>query len=183
MRHRRRGGRHFRVAEPSWSDPLSGGYSRARGGRWNPPGAIPVVYLNATVEVARALVRKRLGPLAIGPEDLDPDAAPILVETEVPTAAYVDAVTEAGLRSLGLPAEYPLDGHGAEVGHETCHPLGVAAQSAGEPGIAARSAAEIPSPGEELAYFGPARLRPRGRRRFAEWFWTEPPAVSGHLSP
>jgi hypothetical protein len=175
MRHRRRGGRHFRVAEPSWSDPLSGEYSRARGGRWNPPGAFGVVYLNATVEVARAQVRKRLGPLAIGPEDLDPDAAPILVETDVPTAPYVDAVTDAGLRSLGLPAEYPLDRHGAEVGHETCRPLGVAAQAAGEPGIVARSAAEVPSPGEELAYFGPARLRPRGRRRFAEWFWPEPP--------
>jgi hypothetical protein len=171
MRHRRRDGRHFRVAEPSWSDPLSGEHSRARGGRWNPPGTFGVVYLNATVEVARAQVRKRLGPLAIGPEDLDPDAAPILVETEVPTAAYVDAVTDAGLRSLGLPAGYPLEERGAEVGHETCRPLGVAARAAGEPGIAARSAAEVPSPGEELAYFGPAKLRPRGRRRFAEWFW------------
>jgi hypothetical protein len=120
--------------------------------------------------VARAQGRKRLGPLAIGPEDLDPDAAPILVEAEVPTAAYVDAVTDAGLRSLGLPAEHPLEERGAEVGHETCRPLGIAARSAGEPGIAARSAGEVPSRGEELAYFGPARLRPRGRRRFPEWF-------------
>jgi RES domain len=173
MRHLRRGGRYFRVASPAWADPLSGAHSRIRGGRWNPPGAFEVVYLNATVEVARAQVRRNLAPLAIGPEDLDPDAAPILIETEVPEAPYVDAVTDAGLRSLGLPTEYPLDANGVVVDHATCRPLGAQAQAAGEPGIAARSAAEAPSPGVELAYFGGPALQPLARQRFAEWFWPE----------
>jgi len=171
MRHVRRGGRHFRVADPSWEDPLSGSFSRVRGGRWNPPGAFDVVYLNATEAVARAQVRKSLAPLAIGPEDLDPGSAPVLIATEVPTDSYVDATGDAGLRSLGLPVEYPLDAGGAPVGHAVCQPTGVAAQAAGEPGIAARSAAEVPSPGEELAYFGDGRLSVRERRAFAEWFW------------
>jgi len=171
MRHVRRGGRHFRVADPSWEDPLSGAWSRVRGGRWNAPGAFDVVYLNATVTVARAQVVKSLAPLAIGPEDLDPATAPVLVETEVPTEAYVDAVTDAGLRSLGLPVGYPLDAGGAPVPHADCQPIGVAAQRVGDPGIAARSAAEFPSPGEELAYFGTARLSVRERRTFTEWFW------------
>jgi RES domain-containing protein len=171
MRHVRRGGRHFRVADPGWEDPLSGAWSRVRGGRWNAPGAFDVVYLNATVTVARAQIVKSLAPLAIGPEDLDPAAAPVLVETEVPTEAYVDAVTDAGLRSLGLPAEYPLDPGGAGIDHATCQALGATAKAAAEPGIAARSAATVPSPGEELAYFGRGKLTARARRPFAEWFW------------
>jgi hypothetical protein len=171
MRHVRRGGRYLRVADPGWTDPLSGVYSRTDGGRWNPPGAFDVVYLNATIEVARAQVRRKLAPLGIGPEDLDPATGPALVATDVPTEAYVDAVNDAGLRSLGLPAIYPLDAAGAEIGHVVCQPLGLSAYEANEPGIAARSAAARPSPGEELAYFGPPRLKMRQREAFADWFW------------
>jgi hypothetical protein len=171
MRHTRRDGSYLRVADPGWSDPLSGAYSRARGGRWNPPGGFEVVYLNRTVEVARAQVRRKLGPLAIGPEDLDPESAPVLVATEVPAAAYVDAVSEEGIRSLGLPESYPQDDEGEIVEHAECQPIGVEAKESGEPGIAARSAAGLPSPGEELAYFGANALEEGERRAFAEWFW------------
>jgi hypothetical protein len=171
MRHTKRGGRYMRVADPSWSDPLSGAYSRASGGRWNSPGAFEVVYLNASVEVARAQVRRRLAPLAIGPEDLDPVSGPVLIDTDVPSAPYVDAVSDAGLRSLGLPTSDPLDDAGTEIDQATCQPLGGAARRGGEPGIAARSAAGLPSPGEELAYFAGGRLAPLGRRAFADWFW------------
>jgi hypothetical protein len=171
MRHARRGGRYLRVADPGWSDPLSGAWSRARGGRWNPPEGFEVVYLNRTVEVARAQVRRKLEPLAIGPEDLDPARAPVLVATDVPEAPYVDAVTDAGLRSLGLPSTYPLDERGRKVDHATCQPLGTKAQAASEPGIACRSAATNPSPGEELAYFGPKPLKPTDRQEFPDWFW------------
>ncbi|HTT95758.1 MAG TPA: RES family NAD+ phosphorylase [Solirubrobacterales bacterium] len=171
MRHARRGGSYLRVADPEWSDPLSGEYSRVRGGRWNPPEGFDVVYLNADVDVARAQVRRKLAPLAIRPEDLDPARAPVLVATEVPEAPYVDAVSGAGLRSLGLPETYPQDADGETVDHTTCQPIGTAAEKAGEPGIVARSAAELPSPGEELAYFGDERLRPGERRGFEEWFW------------
>ncbi len=171
MRHLERGGRYLRVAKPDWRDPLAGAHSRERGGRWNPAGAFETVYLNASLEVARAQVRRQLAPLGIGPEDLDPASGPVLVSTEVPRARFVDAVTEAGLRSLGLPASYPLDGADREVDHATCQPLGAAAHAAGEPGIAARSAAAAPAPGEELAYFGPTAPAAADRRRFAEWFW------------
>jgi RES domain len=169
MRHVRRGGRYLRVADQGWSDPLSGAYSRAAGGRWNPPGAFDVVYLNANIAVARAQVRRKLAPLGIGPEDLDPITGPVLVATEVPTEAYVDAVSDPGLRSLGLSGAYPLDAAGAEVGHEICRPLGLKAHEAGEVGVAARSAAAWP--GEELAYFGGSRLRVKERTSFADWFW------------
>lgn len=171
MRHLERGGRYLRVAKPDWSDPLSGAHARDRGGRWNPPGAFETVYLNGSLDVARAQVRRQLAPLAIGPEDLEPASGPVLVSTEVPPARFVDAVTDAGLGSLGLPTSYPLDAAGQEVDHATCQPLGAAAHVDGEPGIAARSAAAVPSPGEELAYFGPKALRPAGRQPFAEWFW------------
>jgi RES domain-containing protein len=175
MRHARRGGRYLRVADPGWSDPLSGAWSRARGGRWNPPEGFEVVYLNRTVKVARAQVRRKLEPLAIGPEDLDPRSAPVLVGTEVPEAPYVDAVSDAGLRSLGLSPTYPLDEEGVKVDHATCQPLGAKAEAAGEAGIAARSAATVPSPGEELAYFGDPPLEPLDRRAFLEWFWPAAP--------
>jgi hypothetical protein len=171
MRHARRGGSYLRVADPEWSDPLSGEYSRVRGGRWNLPEGFDVVYLNRDIDVARAQVRRKLAPLAIGPEDLDPARGPVLVATEVPEAPYVDAVSEAGLRSLGLPETYPQDGDGDIVDHATCQPIGTEAKEAGEPGVAARSAAEVPSPGEELAYFGGEQLEPVERRGFAEWFW------------
>jgi RES domain-containing protein len=171
MRHVRRGGRYLRVADPGWSDPLSGAYSRVRGGRWNPPQSFDVVYLNRTIEVARAQVRCKLTPLAIGPEDLDPRSAPTLVATKVPEAPYVDAISDPGFRSLGLPQSYPRDGDGEIVGHGTCQAIGTEAKAAGEPGVAARSAAEIPSPGEELAWFGPDALAPGERRDFADWFW------------
>jgi RES domain-containing protein len=171
MRHVRRGGPYLRVADPGWADPLSGAWSEARGGRWNAPGGFEVVYLNRTPEVARAQVMRHLAPLAIYPEELDPVAAPVLVATEVPEDSYVDAMSEAGLRSLGLPETYPLDSSGAQVGHARCQPLGEAAKAAEERGIATRSAAADPSPGEELAYFGEAALEPTARRGFAEWFW------------
>jgi hypothetical protein len=171
MRHVERGGRYLRVADPGWEDPLSGVHSREKGGRWNAPGEFEVVYLNANLEVARAQVRRQLAPLAIAPEDLDPASGPVLISTEVPAAPYVDAVSETGLRSLGLPPTYPLDAAGAEIDHATCQPLGGAAQAAAEPGIAARSAAAQPSPGEELAYFGPDPLMAVGREGFGEWFW------------
>jgi hypothetical protein len=171
MRHIERGGRYLRVADPGWEEPLSGKYARQRGGRWNPPESFDVVYLNASIDVARAQVRHKLAPLGVGPEDLEPARGPVLVHTEVLAEGYVDAVTERGLASLGLPATYPLDSVGEKIEHAVCQPMGLEAHQVGEGGIACRSAAGMPSPGEELAYFGKQRLRITRSEPFSEWFW------------
>jgi len=171
MRHVERGGRYLRIAESGWRDPLSGRHSRESGGRWNAPGSFEVVYLNATVEVARAQVRRKLEPRGILPEDLEPDRGPDLIHTEVPKQPYVDACTERGLASLGLPPSYPLD-KGGEIPHAACRSIGQRAWDADEPGIACRSAASAPHQGEELAYFSRDRkLSVKRRESFARWYW------------
>jgi hypothetical protein len=131
-----------------------------------------VVYLNASVDLARAQVRDRLEPRGIRPEDLDPELGPMLVHTRVPDGAYVDAVSDRGLRELGLPATYPVDERGTAVPHAARQPIGQAAWDAGEPGIACRSAAAAAPPdAEELAFFARRRLRLRRSEAFVDWYW------------
>lgn len=167
-----RGGIHVRVADPDWSDPLSGEFARARGGRWNPPHSFPVVYLNADERVARANLLHRFARLPYGPEDLEPSAAPVLVSTEVPEDDFADVVSEAGCAAAGLPPTYPLDAGGSPVPHEVCRPVGLRAWDAGLPGVACRSAAPAAPPGgEELAWFGRgSRLTPLHVRVFDDWY-------------
>lgn len=171
MRHLRRSGAYMRVADPGWEKPLDAEHSRRRGGRWNPAESFGVVYLNASLEVARAQVRRKLEPRGIRPEDLSPGRGPILVHTEIPADRYVDAVTDRGLSSLGLPTGYPLDENGNEVSHAAFRPIGQRAWDAEEPGIACRSAAARPSPDEELAYFPGVALTVTRREAWTEWFW------------
>jgi hypothetical protein len=165
----RRGGPYLRVADPDWEDPLDGRYAAARGGRWNPPESFPVVYLTSSDAVARAYVFQKLEGHPYGPEDLL--TGPILVRTNVPEDRYLNAVTRAGLRDLGLPRTYPLDSRRRLVRWRRCQPIGLRAWKAGLPGVAARSARAT---GEELAYFGRRKLRRGAVRSFDEWFWTEP---------
>ncbi len=179
MRHVRRGGAYVRVADPDWRDPLDGRYAAERGGRWNPPRSFPVVYLNRDVAVARANVALRFAGRPYTPELLNPEAAPILVETLVAEEDYVDVVTDAGCVAAGLPVTYPLDGGGGTpVPHERCQAIGAVAWDAGANGVACRSAARgAPRAGEELAWFQqPARipLPLVARRGFDEWFWGGP---------
>lgn len=104
---------------------------------------------------------------------LSPDEAPVLVETSVDEAPYVDIVTERGCVAAGLPRTYPLDAAGREIGRRRCQPIGQAAWQAGEPGIACRSAARSDGTGEERALFrreGQRPLRMEGRRILTEWF-------------
>lgn len=167
-----RGGEYLRVADPEWDDPLSGAYARERGGRWNPAGSFPVVYLNGDDRVARANVLRRFEGLPYGPDDLDPSTGPVLVATEVPLDAYVDVVSRAGRAAAGLPATYPRDAAGEIVGHAACRPVGTAAWQAGYPGIACRSAAPAaPADGEELAWFDRGTpLRVARTMAFGDWY-------------
>lgn len=174
MRTVRRGGTYLRVADPGWRDPLDGSHAMRGGGRWNPPGSFPVVYLCDSVEVARANVYRLLRDQPYGPEDLNPRTAPALVATRVGSARYADLVSARGLRSAGLPDSYPRTAGGRRVSWSRCQKVGVAAFDEGHPGIACRSAAPgAPPGGEELAWFqrGRRRLRVGSRRTFTQWFW------------
>jgi len=173
VRHIRRGGRYFRIADPAWEDPLDASYSMAHGGRWNPPGAFPVLYLNRDVQTSRANLNRRFAGRPYGPEMLDPALAPLLIETTVGSRNFVDAVTDDGCLELGLPATYPLDEGGREVGWDRCQPIGLDAWRAGEAGIACRSAAMPDRIGDGLAVFrrsGDRALRVVARLSFTEWF-------------
>jgi RES domain-containing protein len=173
VRRLRRGGRLLRVADPDWEDPLDGRYAGERGGRWNPRGSFPVVYLCASLAVARANVFRALTGLPYGPEDIEPERGPVLVEAEVPENRYVDAVTRRGLESLGLPATYPRTASGKPVARRRCQASGRVAWDAGKPGIACFSAAPTaPAGGEELAWFARGRrLRAERTEPFERWFW------------
>src|SRR2546427_2055032 len=139
MRRVRRGGAYFRIADPNWPDPLDASYSVARGGRWNPPGSFPVLSLNRDVHTSRANLRRRFAGLPYGPELLRPEQTPLLVETTVAEAEYVDVITDAGCREVGLPTTYPVDTHGHEIDRGRCQEIGSRAWQAGERGIACRS--------------------------------------------
>jgi RES domain-containing protein len=172
MRHLERGGTYMRVVDPAWADPLDASFSRRNGGRWNPAGAFAALYLCRDVETARANARRLLEGQPFTFDDLLPERLPALVETDVPQARYVDAVTPRGLASLDLPLTYPLDARGRVVGRKRCQAIGDAAWTAGEAGIACRSAAPgAPPEGEELALFDRGlRLRRVRRQRFERWY-------------
>ncbi len=174
MRRIRRGGAYFRIADPEWADALDATYAEQRGGRWNPPRSFPVLYLNRDLKTARANVERKFAGLPYGPETLRPEGAPLLIETSVPEADFVDVVTDGGCVALGLPATDPLHRNGREVGWVRCQPIGLQAWDAGEAAIAYRSAATRDRTGEELALFrrpGQAALGVVRRVLFEEWFW------------
>jgi hypothetical protein len=172
-RHVRRGGTLLRVADPDWDDPLDTTYSQRNGGRWNPPGSFGALYLTVDRVGAHANVARLFVGLPYGPEDLDPDAAPRLVELDLPDEPYVDAVSNAGLTALGLPATYPFAADGSSVPHATCQPIGQRAFGEAELGIACRSAAPG-ARGKELVWFANVgRTTPSisSTHNFDDWFW------------
>jgi RES domain-containing protein len=51
-------GHHWlRIADRHWRDPLDPAFAQARGGRWNPPGTWPTLYLNEDTVTARLNLR------------------------------------------------------------------------------------------------------------------------------
>lgn len=172
----RRGGPYNRLAEPAWTDPLDTGYSKTRGGRWNPPGAFGALYLNRDLRVARLQVEHRLAGHPYGVEDLDEAEQHDLVDLDVPEQTWLDCVSDGGLEAVGLPVSYPRHPDGTAVGHPECRPKGQAAFNEGLPGVACRSAAYgAATADEELAVFaraGGPNVAITHRRPFADWFWT-----------
>ena len=179
----------WRVADPAWSDPLDAGFAGRRGGRWNPPGSFPVLYLNEDRMTARLNLLAFIADWPYEPEDLRDHTAPILVGCAVPARQIVcDAHTGAGLRAAGLPATYPLDEAGGIVPHARCQPVGVQARAASLRGVRAHSARSRDGVGRELAWF-PAAIRSRARQvatlAFSEWFWSpaDPPGTAARGAP
>ncbi len=79
MRTRRlqpNGHRWLRVCRPAWDDPFDTASSQAAGGRWNPPGSWPTLYLNRDVATARAQIIRLLDGTPVDPDDLADDARP-----------------------------------------------------------------------------------------------------------
>jgi RES domain len=174
VRHVEQGGRLTRVADPAWVDPLDPTYAQRTGGRWNPPQSFGVVYLCADLATARANVARLYVGFPYGPEDLDPDRAPQLVEVDLPDESYVDAVSAAGLRALKLPTSYPVAADGTTVAHAVCQPIGQRLYDEGELGIASRSAAPGAAHGRELAWFAQPDRRAlvvHARTGFESWYW------------
>jgi len=174
----RRGGRYNRLAEPAWADPLDTSYSKQRGGRWNPPGAFGVLYLNRDLRMARLQVQHKLQGQPYGVEDLDETEQHDLVSVEVGERDWLDCLTTPGLEAVGLPATYPRHPNGRPVRHANCQAVGRATFDDGQPGIACRSAAAgATRTDEELGVFdgdADTGVRMTSRQPFAEWFWGTP---------
>jgi RES domain-containing protein len=175
MRHIERGGLHFRVCDPSWTDPLDTSFARQQGGRWNPAGSFGVLYLCATISVAAGNARRAYEGEIATLFDLLPEHRPDLQLVNVMPLRFVDAATDDGLRSLRLPLTYPLG-----VSWVRCQAIGARAYGREEYGIACRSAdaaghSNITIEGEELVVFDRAvRYATRLERvPFAKWYPVE----------
>lgn len=168
-----RDGPYHRVAEVAWENPLDGVPGVGAGGRWNPPGSFPVVYLNKTVKLARLYVAQKLRDQPYGPEDIDPETGDLLATVDLPEQEYVDVVTDEGCLAAGLPATYPTDDSGEVIPRETCWLIGDEAWRHGEHGIASRSATVgADRDDEELAWFQRGRaLRADKVAGFTDWFF------------
>ena len=174
-----RGGRYYRVVDPSYLAPLDTSYAKVAGGRWNPPGEFGALYLCANPAVAAANARFQFAGRAIKLFDLLPAAQPDLVTADVPNLEVADVVTATGIRTVGLPTTYPYG-----VPWPPCHAIARAAYADRVAGVAARSNAEATptsSVGEELALFdtvtGVAQV---SREAFALWY---PDPIPGAAAP
>ena len=129
------------MADPAWRRPLDPGFAAQRGGRWNPPGSFPVIYLCATRDVARANVLRRFVGLPYGLIDVFPERRPVLIETDVPTDGRSTwcRTRDAGRRVC--PSRTRSTGAGGSWGWGRTQPIGAIAWDQGEVSIAARSAA------------------------------------------
>jgi hypothetical protein len=165
----------FRIAEVGWADPLDPTFAAVHGGRWNPPGSHPTLYLNEDRLTARLNLSGFIAGWPFEPEDLSDATGPVLVHATLPARQRVaDVHTRQGVAAVKLPATYPLDENGRLVGHGVCQPIGLAAKRAGLRGVRARSARAPEGGGREVAWF-PAGSRSHARaleiQRFDAWYW------------
>lgn len=145
----------LRLTQPHYVDPFDTSYAQRQGGRWNPPGSWPTLYLNEDMATVHAQLRHMFVGRGIDPEDLDDDAPIHLAAATLPVRQRVaDVTTDEGIAAVDLPPTYPLDATRATVGHEVTQRIGVDAHDAGLRGVWCRSAA---GEGQELAWFPSSR--------------------------
>lgn len=164
----RRGGEYYRIVAPEWMEPLDAAYSKAFGGRWNPPGEFGALYLNANVQVGAANARAQHAGRALKLFDLVPSARPELVTVDVPPLDVIDAASPAGIAALGFGEGFPFG-----VSWPQYQAIARKAKAAGITGVASRSNAEATptrTVGEELAIFERVAIVQRDRRPFAAWY-------------
>jgi hypothetical protein len=170
----------LRVADPDWNDPLDPAYAATYGGRWNPPGSFPTLYLNEDLPTARAQITALLEGSPVHPEDLD-DGFDLVVARLPRSQEVADAIDDDGLERLGLPDTYPRYRNGKPVRHDVCQPIGAEVKHAGLRGVHARSAVVDDGSGRELAWF-PARETSRAtpvrRLVFRDWWYANGGEVS-----
>lgn len=133
--------------------PLDPAHAHAHGGRWNAPGSFPALYLNADVLTARSQIERMCEGTAVVSDDLADDAYVLVAATLPPAPGAADAVSAAGVRALGLPETYPVDGRGERVARATCAAIGVELERRGLRAIWCRSACTDDGRGRELAWF------------------------------
>lgn len=165
----------LRIADQAWQDPLDPTFAQQAGGRWNPPGSWPTLYLNEDLVTARLNLRAFIEDWPYEPEDLRSDTGPHLATAMLPRRQEVaDVHTPEGVADVGLPPTYPVDEAGRLVGHEACRPIGEDVKHAGLRGVRCRSAQAPDGAGRELAWF-PATVRSRAalvdRVAFDYWYW------------
>jgi len=146
-------GEGFRHLSPR-HDPLSGEGARLHGGRFNPPGSFPVLYVCRTRACVAAELRELGKRQAIGVDDLLPR---YLYHYEVSIDRVLDLTDAEVQAELGLSPEILT---GSEW--RTCQDLGATAHSLGARAILSPSATGVD---EVLAVFlqnlGPGRLDPQ----------------------
>ena len=161
------------MADPSWKDPLDPSFAGERGGRWNPPGSFPTLYLNGDPPTALLQIHRMLRGTPVRVDDLDEDAFVLVAATLPRSQTAADGVSETGLRALGLPATYPRARDGTRVEAEACRPIGAAIRKRELRGLWCRSTL----PDEEGADMGKGRevaWLPAGGRSVARRVWDQP---------
>ena len=165
----------WRIAEPSWNDPLNPNFAKELGGRWNPPNSFRTLYLNGDKKTAHCNLRAFIDTWPYEPEDLRDDNGPVLIGCRLPRKQVVcDVHTADGVRDAGLPDTYPLEVDGTIVSHSKCQEIGKRVKVERGRGVHARSARSSSAKDLELAWF-PASTRSAARTveklSFIAWYW------------
>jgi RES domain-containing protein len=127
-------GSGYRHLSPKY-DPLSGEGARLNGGRFNPPGSFPVLYLCLSRHCAAAELQRAGERQAIGTEALLPRR---LFRYDVRLERVLDLTVDAVRRSVGVSTQ-ALTGPDWAV----CQELGVAAHALGVQAVRSPSATGV----------------------------------------